>query len=181
MDVATSTISNIVSAGVPHAANEARRDSLARETIPQVAQNTALANNSAASQGAAQTAPVNTNLFIQADSFIKSGIERTLSGKKDTAKVSKKESGTETKSAKAPGASSSTVSGNSLNQNIEAAAKMNASLGGSYGSTGGGAFYSKDAEQRRKKGEGFSPKAIASAYNASEPRQTRGNFLDVSG
>ncbi|MGN1282083.1 MAG: hypothetical protein ACI4UM_09340 [Succinivibrio sp.] len=180
MDVATSTISNIIAAGVPHAANEARRDSLARETIPQISQNSATQNSLATSQGAVQTAPANTNLYIQADSLIKTGIERTGFGKKDAVKSAKKESGSDSKTTKAASSASSTVSGNSLNQNVEASAKMNASLGGSFGSNGG-ASYSKDAEQRRKKGEGFSPKAIANAYNASEPRQTRGNYLDVSG
>ena len=70
MDIATSTISNIVTAGVPHAAQEARRDSMARETIPQINQNAQSANNAAVSQGSVQTAPVNSSLFIQTDVLI---------------------------------------------------------------------------------------------------------------
>ena len=76
MDIATSTISNIVTAGVPHAAQEARRDSMARETIPQINQNAQSANNAAVSQGSVQTAPVNSSLFIQTDVLIKANGEK---------------------------------------------------------------------------------------------------------
>ena len=36
MDVASSAISNVVNTSFPHAAQEARRDALAKETIPQL-------------------------------------------------------------------------------------------------------------------------------------------------
>lgn len=88
MDIATSTISNIVTAGVPHAAQEARRDSMARETIPQINQNAQSANNAAVSQGSVQTAPVNSSLFIQTDVLIKANGEK-VSSKKELAKTEK--------------------------------------------------------------------------------------------
>ena len=96
MDIATSTISNIVTAGVPHAAQEARRDSMARETIPQINQNAQSANNAAVSQGSVQTAPVNSSLFIQTDVLIKANGEK-VSSKKELAKTEKKEDTKETK------------------------------------------------------------------------------------
>lgn len=89
MDIATSTISNIVTAGVPHAAQEARRDSMARETIPQINQNAQSANNAAVSQGSVQTAPVNSSLFIQTDVLIKANGEK-VSSKKSLLKPKRK-------------------------------------------------------------------------------------------
>ena len=160
MDIATSTISNIVTAGVPHAAQEARRDSMARETIPQINQNAQSANNAAVSQGSVQTAPVNSSLFIQTDVLIKANGEK-VSSKKELAKTEKKEDTKETKgTGGGKAASSSSASGASLNQNVTASGAMNAALGGSFGSSTG-ASYSQDAEDKRKKGEGYSSKAIA--------------------
>ena len=165
MDIATSTISNIVTAGVPHAAQEARRDSMARETIPQINQNAQSANNAAVSQGSVQTAPVNSSLFIQTDVLIKANGEK-VSSKKELAKTEKKEDTKETKgTGGGKAASSSSASGASLNQNVTASGAMNAALGGSFGSSTG-ASYSQDAEDKRKKGEGYSSKAIANKYNS---------------
>lgn len=179
MDIATSTISNIVTAGVPHAAQEARRDSMARETIPQINQNAQSANNAAVSQGSVQTAPVNSSLFIQTDVLIKANGEK-VSSKKELAKTEKKE---ETKETKGTGggkaASSSSASGASLNQNVTASGAMNAALGGSFGSSTG-ASYSQDAEDKRKKGEGYSSKAIANKYNSSRPNFNLGMSVNVS-
>ena len=132
MDIATSTISNIVTAGVPHAAQEARRDSMARETIPQINQNAQSANNAAVSQGSVQTAPVNSSLFIQTDVLIKANGEK-VSSKKELAKTEKKEDTKETKgTGGGKAASSSSASGASLNQNVTASGAMNAALGGSF-------------------------------------------------
>lgn len=179
MDIATSTISNIVTAGVPHAAQEARRDSMARETIPQINQNAQSANNAAVSQGSVQTAPVNSSLFIQTDVLIKANGEK-VSSKKELAKTEKKE---DTKDTKGTGggkaASSSSASGASLNQNVTASGAMNAALGGSFGSSTG-ASYSQDAEDKRKKGEGYSSKAIANKYNSSRPNFNLGMSVNVS-
>ena len=179
MDIATSTISNIVTAGVPHAAQEARRDSMLRETIPQINQNAQSANNAAVSQGSVQTAPVNPSLFIQTDVLIKANGEK-VSSKKELAKTEKKE---DTKVTKGTGggkaASSSSASGASLNQNITASGAMNAALGGSFGSSTG-ASYSQDAEDKRKKGEGYSSKAIANKYNSSRPKFNLGMSVNVS-
>ena len=159
MDIATSTISNIVTAGVPHAAQEARRDSMARETIPQINQNAQSANNAAVSQGSVQTAPVNSSLFIQTDVLIKANGEK-VSSKKELAKTEKKEDTKETKgTGGGKAASSSSASGASLNQNVTASGAMNAALGGSFGSSTG-ASYSQDAEDKRKKGEGYSSKLL---------------------
>ncbi len=179
MDIATSTISNIVTAGVPHAAQEARRDSMARETIPQINQNAQSANNAAVSQGSVQTAPVNSSLFIQTDVLIKANGEK-VSSKKELAKTEKKE---DTKDTKGTGggkaASSSSASGASLNQNVTASGAMNAALGGSFGSSTG-ASYSQNAEDKRKKGEGYSSKAIANKYNSSRPNFNLGMSVNVS-
>ena len=179
MDIATSTISNIVTAGVPHAAQEARRDSMARETIPQINQNAQSANNAAVSQGSVQTAPVNSSLFIQTDVLIKANGEK-VSSKKELAKTEKKEDTKETKgTGGGKAASSSSASGASLNQNITASGAMNAALGGSFGSSTG-ASYSQDAEDKRKKGEGYSSKAIANKYNSSKPNFNLGMSVNVS-
>lgn len=179
MDIATSTISNIVTAGVPHAAQEARRDSMARETIPQINQNAQSANNTAVSQGSVQTAPVNSSLFIQTDVLIKANGEK-VSSKKELAKTEKKEDTKETKgTGGGKAASSSSASGASLNQNVTASGAMNAALGGSFGSSTG-ASYSQDAEDKRKKGEGYSSKAIANKYNSSRPNFNLGMSVNVS-
>ena len=179
MDIATSTISNIVTAGVPHAAQEARRDSMARETIPQINQNAQSANNAAVSQGSVQTAPVNSSLFIQTDVLIKANGEK-VSSKKELAKTEKKEDTKETKgTGGGKAASSSSASGASLNQNVTASCAMNAALGGSFGSSTG-ASYSQDAEDKRKKGEGYSSKAIANKYNSSRPNFNLGMSVNVS-
>ncbi|MCI6345116.1 MAG: hypothetical protein PUD95_09375 [Succinatimonas sp.] len=179
MDIATSTISNIVTAGVPHAAQEARRDSMARETIPQINQNAQSANNAAVSQGSVQTAPVNSSLFIQTDVLIKANGEK-VSSKKELAKTEKKEDTKETKgTGGGKAASSSSASGASLNQNVTASGAMNAALGGSFGSSTG-ASYSQDAEDKRKKGEGYSSKAIANKYNSSKPNFNLGMSVNVS-
>lgn len=179
MDIATSTISNIVTAGVPHAAQEARRDSMARETIPQINQNAQSANNVAVSQGSVQTAPVNSSLFIQTDVLIKANGEK-VSSKKELAKTEKKEDTKETKgTGGGKAASSSSASGASLNQNVTASGAMNAALGGSFGSSTG-ASYSQDAEDKRKKGEGYSSKAIANKYNSSRPNFNLGMSVNVS-
>ena len=179
MDIATSTISNIVTAGVPHAAQEARRDSMARETIPQINQNAQSANNAAVSQGSVQTAPVNSSLFIQTDVLIKANGEK-VSSKKELAKTEKKEDTKETRGTSGgKAASSSSASGASLNQNVTASGAMNAALGGSFGSSTG-ASYSQDAEDKRKKGEGYSSKAIANKYNSSRPNFNLGMSVNVS-
>ena len=179
MDIATSTISNIVTAGVPHAAQEARRDSMARETIPRINQNAQSANNAAVSQGSVQTAPVNSSLFIQTDVLIKANGEK-VSSKKELAKTEKKEDTKETKgTGGGKAASSSSASGASLNQNVTASGAMNAALGGSFGSSTG-ASYSQDAEDKRKKGEGYSSKAIANKYNSSRPNFNLGMSVNVS-
>lgn len=179
MDITTSTISNIVTAGVPHAAQEARRDSMARETIPQINQNAQSANNAAVSQGSVQTAPVNSSLFIQTDVLIKANGEK-VSSKKELAKTEKKEDTKETKgTGGGKAASSSSASGASLNQNVTASGAMNAALGGSFGSSTG-ASYSQDAEDKRKKGEGYSSKAIANKYNSSRPNFNLGMSVNVS-
>lgn len=179
MDIATSTISNIVTAGVPHAAQEARRDSMARETIPQINQNAQSANNAAVSQGSVQTAPANSSLFIQTDVLIKANGEK-VSSKKELAKTEKKEDTKETKgTGGGKAASSSSASGASLNQNVTASGAMNAALGGSFGSSTG-ASYSQDAEDKRKKGEGYSSKAIANKYNSSRPNFNLGMSVNVS-
>lgn len=179
MDIATSTISNIVTAGVPHAAQEARRDSMARETIPQINQNAQSASNAAVSQGSVLTAPVNSSLFIQTDVLIKANGEK-VSSKKELAKTEKKEDTKETKgTGGGKAASSSSASGASLNQNVTASGAMNAALGGSFGSSTG-ASYSQDAEDKRKKGEGYSSKAIANKYNSSRPKFNLGMSVNVS-
>ena len=179
MDIATSTISNIVTAGVPHAAQEDRRDSMLRETIPQINQNAQSANNAAVSQGSVQTAPVNSSLFIQTDVLIKANGEK-VSSKKELAKTEKKEDTKETKgTGGGKAASSSSASGASLNQNLTASGAMNAALGGSFGSSTG-ASYSQDAEDKRKKGEGYSSKAIANKYNSSKPNFNLGMSVNVS-
>ena len=179
MDIATSTISNIVTAGVPHAAQEARRDSMLRETIPQINQNAQSANNAAVSQGSVQTAPVNSSLFIQTDVLIKANGEK-VSSKKELTKTEKKEDTKETRGTSGgKAASSSSASGASLNQNVTASRAMNAALGGSFGSSTG-ASYSQDAEDKRKKGEGCSSKAIANKYNSSRPKFNLGMSVNVS-
>ena len=178
MDVATSSISNIIAAGVPHAAQQARRDNLARETIPQITQNSQSANGQSVNQGAVQTAPAQTNLFIQADTAIKVGLDRVNPTKEQ--KSSKKEETSETKESKGAKAasSSSSATGASLSQNVTKAGAMNAALGGAFGS---GVSYSETADERRGKGKGFTSRVIAKAYNASSPNYALGNSIDVRG
>ncbi len=188
MDIASTTISNIAVAAYPHAAQEARRDSLAKAAIPQIDQTSKQLNSQASGQGSAQLAPANANLYIQADSMLKVDAERRSQNTRKNQKSAKRE-GTETVSedksttaAKAGAQSavaSSSVSGQSLDGNITAASKVNAALGGSYG--GNGASYSADAESKREKGEGYSSKVIASTYNGIAPSYTLGRSLDVLG
>ena len=185
MDIATSVISNMAVASFPHAAAEARRDTLARETIPQINQTAQSLNGQATSQGSVQTAPANANLYAQADALIKVGQEKHNQGKKE-GKVSKKEEeSSDTKGLKGKSASSTslTSTGASLDQNVTAAGATNAALGGAFGSNSnqnqGGATYSEDLDKRHQKGEGFSSKAIAKAYNRVIPHQNLGLSLDV--
>ena len=65
MDIVNSTISNVVNIGLPQGAAEARRDSMARETIPQLNQNAASSQNQGAAQNTAANVPTSSNLFIQ--------------------------------------------------------------------------------------------------------------------
>lgn len=186
MDIATSTISNIAVASYPHAATEARRDNLARETIPQINQTAQSLNGQATSQGSVQTAPANANLYAQADALIKVGQEKHNQSKKEEKVSKKEEDSSDTKGIKGKSASStsSTSTGASLDQNVTAAGATNASLGGSFGSNNqsqGGASYSEDLDKRHQKGEGFSSKAIAKAYNKVIPHQNLGLSLDVRG
>ena len=74
MDVASSAISNVVNTSFPHAAQEARRDALAKETIPQLNQSANSNPNNAVAQGRSQTNPAQSSLFIQAETIIKTHI-----------------------------------------------------------------------------------------------------------
>lgn len=180
MDVATSTISNIGIANIPHAAQEARRDSIAREAIPQVNQTAKSLNTQPNVQGNAQLAPANANLYIQADTLIKTEQERKGLGKKQgKGKVQKEEQTNKTASAETKSSSVSTLSGNTLNQNVSGPAAIKAALGGAFGSTG--ASYSQEADTKREKGEGFSSKVIADTYNNIVPDFSKGQQLDVEG
>ena len=119
------------------------------------------------------------NETIQTDVLIKANGEK-VSSKKELAKTEKKEDTKETKgTGGGKAASSSSASGASLNQNVTASGAMNAALGGSFGSSTG-ASYSQDAEDKRKKGEGYSSKAIANKYNSSRPKFNLGMSVNVS-
>ena len=180
MDVATSTISNLGIANIPHAAQEARRDSIARETIPQISHISKSLNSQATAQGNAQLAPANANLFILADTLIKAGQEKKgISRKQTKGKIQNEEQTENASEAKKSASSVSTLSGNSLNQKVSDPAAIKAALGGAFGATG--ASYSKEAEDRRGKGEGFSSKVIADTYNNIVPDFSKGQQLDVEG
>lgn len=179
MDVASSAISNVVNTSFPHAAQEARRDALAKETIPQLNQSANSNPNNAVAQGQSQLNPAQSSLFIQAETIIKTQSEKSIN--KDN-KVDKKE-GTSTKEAKesssTKGAASTTsTSGQSLQSPVDGIGQMKAALGGSFGANNG-ANYSDVFEKKRKKGQGFSGKAIAKTYNSSLPSNNIGTMLDI--
>ncbi|WP_281071975.1 hypothetical protein [Succinivibrio dextrinosolvens] len=180
MDVATSTISNLGIANIPHAAQEARRDSIARESIPQINHIAKSLNTQPNVQGNAQLAPANANLYVQAETIIKTGQEKKgISKKQSKGKVQKEAQGGNTAATEKIASSTSTLSGNTLNQNVSEASGVKAALGGSFGSTG--ATYSKEADTRREKGEGFSSKVIADTYNSIIPDNSKGQQLDIEG
>ena len=180
MDVATSTISNLGIANIPHAAQEARRDSIARESIPQINHIAKSLNSQANAQGNAQLAPANANLYIQADTINKTVQEKKGIGRKQSkGKVQKEEQTDNTAASQKTASSVSTLSGNTLNQKVSDPAALKAALGGVFGASG--ASYSKEADNRREKGEGFSSKVIAETYNDIAPNFSKGQQLDVEG
>jgi len=180
MDIATSTISNIVAAGIPHAAQEARRDSIARETIPQINQTASSLNGQGVAQGNAQLAPANSNLYAQVDNQIRSAHEKRNSEKKQSKEVKgHSEAGKTATSAKAETVSAVGISSQSLSGGVSKNAKTKASLGGSFGSMG--AAYSSESDKRRAKGEGYSSKVIADTYNGIRPNESLGQGLDILG
>lgn len=180
MDVANSTISNLGIASIPHAAQEARRDSIARETIPQINHTAKSLNGQATAQGNAQLAPANANLYIQADTIIKTGQEKKGIGKKQSkGKIQKEEQSEKASTTEKTSSSTSTLSGNSLNQKISNPAAIKAALDGAFGASG--ASYSKEAEDKREKKEGFSSKVIADTYNNIVPDFSKGQQLDIEG
>lgn len=182
MDVVTSAISNVITTGIPHAAQEARRDSLTKETIPQINQNSASQGNNPSSQGNVANAPSSSNLFIQADAIIntgqtKIGEKKSLQKDKKTERTSEEKEAKGVSSAKGTGVTS-TASGNSFNQKVASASNITAALDGAFGNTG--VDYSIDADKHREKGKGYSSKAIADRYKSSNPRLVTGNFIDVN-
>lgn len=180
MDVATSTISNLGIANIPHAAQEARRDSIARDTIPQINHIAKGLNTQANAQGNAQLAPANSNLYIQADTIIKTGQEKKgISRKQNRGKAQKAEQADTAVASEKTASSVSTLSGNSLGEKISDPAAIKAALGGIFGATG--ATYSQEADSKREKGEGFSSKVIAETYNNIAPDFSKGQQLDVEG
>lgn len=132
MDVASSAISNVVNTSFPHAAQEARRDALAKETIPQLNQSANSNPNNAVAQGQSQTNPAQSSLFIQAETIIKTHNDKSVNKEN---KADKKESvgSKETKEgSSAKGASSTTsTSGQSLQSPVDGIGQMKAALGGS--------------------------------------------------
>lgn len=179
MDVASSAISNVVNTSFPHAAQEARRDALAKETIPQLNQSANSNPNNAVAQGQSQTNPAQSSLFIQAETIIKSHNDKSVNkeNKTDRKETAGTKEAKESNSAK--GASSTTsTSGQSLQSPIEGIGQMKAALGGSFGANNG-ANYSDEFEKKRKKGQGFSGKAIAKTYNSSLPSNNIGTMLDI--
>ena len=177
MDIVNSTISNVVNIGLPQGAAEARRDSMARETIPQLNQNAASSQN----QGAAHV-PTSSNLFIQTDSILKVSQEKNLS-QKGTIKNKKEEKTTEAKAEKAKeqgGASgaSSSLSSKSLSSKVASIDEIRATLSGAFGKSG--VDYSLDADQKREKGNGYKSKTIASKYGSCAQRSVYGNFIDTT-
>ena len=180
MDVATSTISNLGIANIPHAAQEARRDSIARESIPQINHIAKSLNTQANAQGNAQLAPANANLYVQADTLIKTAQEKKgISKKQNKGKVQKETQSGNTAAPEKTASTTSTLSGNTLSQNISDPAAIKAALGGIFGATG--ASYSQEADSKREKGEGFSSKVIAETYNNIKPDFSKGQQLDVEG
>ncbi len=182
MDVANSTITTLTTASIPHAAQEARRDSMNREVIPEISQTAKSLNGQGTAQGNAQLAPANANLYIQADSLLKVGQEKKnqtkntqKSNSKETDKVDAKQS---TKTS-ATSASSATVNGQSIGSNVNAAAGLKAVLSGAYGKTG--ASFSDDAEKKKGKGHGYSSKVIAQTYNDIRPNYNLGSGFDDFG
>ncbi|MGN0915358.1 MAG: hypothetical protein ACI4NE_03280 [Succinivibrio sp.] len=180
MDVASSTISNVVSLGVSHAAQEARRDSIARETIPQINQNAATSTNVMVSQGQTQISPAQTSLFIQADTLIKNFNEKSSVSRKETKTVKKESEVKEAKETEASSSASSSASGSSLEKEVTAAGGTNAALGGSFGVTG--VAFSADADKRRQKKQGgYTAKAVADAYSKITPNFNKGIHIDIRG
>ncbi len=184
MDIATSSISNMVMANIPHAAQEARRDSIARETIPQVSHLSKGLNSQTTAHGNAQLAPANSNLYIQADNLIRSEQIQKKSQKKTERENKKDQISTENNSSSqsvkaSSSASTATVSSNTLNNGVEKISSVQAALDGAYGNTG--ASYSVDADNKREKESGYSSKVIASTYNAIIPDTSKGQTIDVTG
>ena len=179
MDVASSAISNVVNTSFPHAAQEARRDALAKETIPQLNQSANSNPNNSVAQGQSQTNPAQSSLFIQAETIIKSHNDKSVNkenktDKKETAGTKEAKEGNSAKGA----SSTTSTSGQALQSPIEGIGQMKAALGGSFGANNG-ANYSDEFEKKRKKGQGFSGKAIAKTYNSSLPSNNIGTMLDI--
>lgn len=182
MDIVNSTISNVVNIGLPQGAAEARRDSMARETIPQLNQNAASSQNQGAAQNTAANVPTSSNLFIQTDSILKVSQEKNFS-QKGTIKNKKEEKTTEAKAEKAKeqgGASgaSSSLSSKSLSSKVASIDEIRATLSGAFGKSG--VDYSLDADQKREKGNGYKSKTIASKYGSCAQRSVYGNFIDTT-
>ena len=184
MDVVNSTLTNVTTIGLPQAAHEARKDSLAQEAIPKITQNNQSQNNGAAAQNAASQAPSSSNLFIQTDVLIKTGHEK-VNSKKDVDKNKKNSSSQEANNDKksvgssTSGASQSSAAGgkNSANLKDLSIESIKQVLSGAFGKDG--VDYSIDADNKRQKGESYKAKTIANRYGSSSGKSLSGNFIDT--
>ncbi len=182
MDIANSTITTLTTANIPHAAQEARRDSINREVIPEINQTAKSLYGQATSQGNAQLAPANANLYIQADSLLKVSQEKKnqsknthKSDKSEAEKVeTKQKSINSTATVNVP-----TITGQTIGSNVNAANGIKAVLSGAYGKTG--ASFSDEAENKKNKGNGYSSKVIAKTYNNIRPNYNLGSGIDDFG
>lgn len=192
MGIATSTVTSIVNTGIAIGAQEARKDAIARNSIPQINQNAQSKNSNAFSQAQSQLAPEHSALYVQSDAINKVVSEREQQKHKgDKLKNEERESkeksledgdfegvnelqGVKGTSAVAHVSTSVSASGNSLDKDVTSIGVIHESASAVLGST-----YSEEADDRREKGNGFSSKVIASTYNAINPNVSLGRNVNV--
>ena len=192
MGIATSTVTSIVNTGIAIGAQEARKDAIARNSIPQINQNAQSKNSNAFSQAQSQLAPEQSALYVQSDAINKVVSEREQQKhKEDKLKNEERESkeksledgdfedvnelqGVKGNSSVAHVSTSVSASGNSLDKDVTSIGVIHESASAVLGAT-----YSEEADDRREKGNGFSSKVIASTYNAINPNVSLGRNVNV--
>lgn len=192
MGIATSTVASIVNTGFAVGAQEARKDAIARNTIPQINQNSQSKNSNAFSQTQSQLSPERSALYVQSDAINKAVSEKEQQKHKEDRLKNDEKEGREAKvhssegesTAQEPQASSASYSaavstavsatGSSLDSEVTQAGVIHEAASAVLG-----AAYSEDADEKREKGSGFTSKVVAEAYNAIVPKDALGKNVNV--